>query len=135
MSTDAPLDDLKWDAEVYDATRIRARDACWLARGLHMVTTAAVVATGWLVAFTQIGGDATSHWFAGQWDTIVAPEHRGHRLGTLIKVANLDLARTQRPELRIIDTCNADSNPYMVRINQAMGFRPHRRAVDWQLEL
>jgi GNAT superfamily N-acetyltransferase len=135
MSTDAPLDDLQCDAEVYDAARIQARDACWLARGLHMVTTAAVDATGRLVAFTQIGGDATSHWFAGQWDTIVAPEHRGHRLGTLIKVANLDLARSQRPELRIIDTCNADSNPYMVSINKAMGFRPHRRAVDWQLEL
>ena len=57
------------------------------------------------------------------------------RLGALIKVANLDLARTPRPELRIIDTCNADSNPYMVAINEAMGFRPHRRAVDWQLEL
>jgi GNAT superfamily N-acetyltransferase len=135
MSTDAPLDDLQWDAEVYDAARIQERDACWLARGLHMVTTAAVGVTGRLVAFTQIGGDTTSHWFAGQWDTIVAPEHRGHRLGTLIKVANLDLARTQRPELRIIDTCNADSNPYMVAINEAMGFQPHRRAVDWQLEL
>jgi hypothetical protein len=79
--------------------------------GLHIVTTAAVDATGRLVAFTQIGGDATSHWFAGQWDTIVAPAHRGHQLGTLIKVVNLDLARTQRPELRIADTCNADSDP------------------------
>lgn len=39
MSTDAPLDDLQRDAEVYDAARIQARDACWLARGLHMVTT------------------------------------------------------------------------------------------------
>jgi GNAT superfamily N-acetyltransferase len=135
MSTDAPLDDLQWDPEVYDAARIRARDARWLDRGLHTVTTAALDRTRRLVAFTQIGGDSTSHWFAGQWDTIVAPEHRGHRLGTLIKVANLDLARSQRPELRIIDTCNADSNPYMVSINEAMGFRPHRRAVDWQLEL
>jgi hypothetical protein len=52
-----------------------------------------------------------------------------------VKVANLDLARVQRPALRILETCNADSNRYMVRINEAMGFRPHHRAVAWQLEL
>ncbi len=134
-STDAPLDDLQWDAENYDAARMQARDASCLACGLHMVTTAALDATGELVAFTQLVGDATSRWFAWQWDTIVAPEHRGHRLGTLIKVANLEFARAQRPELRVIDTCNADSNPYMVAINDAMGFRPYRRTTDWQLDL
>jgi GNAT superfamily N-acetyltransferase len=135
MSTDAPLDDLHWDAEVYDAARIQAGDACCLACGLHMVTTAAVDGAGQLVAFTRIVGDATSRWHAWQWDTIVAPEHRGHRLGTLIKLANLELARAQRPELRVIDTGNADSNPYMVAINDSMGFRPHRRIIEWQLDL
>jgi GNAT superfamily N-acetyltransferase len=135
MSTDAPLDDLQWDEEIYDAARIQARDACWLGRGLHIITTAALDRTGRLVAFTHIVGDSTSHWFAWQGDTIVAPEHRGHRLGTLIKVANLGLARAQRPELRVIDTSNADSNPYMVAINEAMGFRPYCRAVGWQLDL
>ncbi len=135
MSTDAPLDDLQWEAEAYDAGRMRARDASCLACGLHMVTTAAVDSTGQLVAFTQIVGDSTSHWYADQWNTIVAPEHRGHRLGTLIKVANLAHARAQRAELRIIDTCNADTNAYMVAINEAIGFRPHRRTVEWQLDL
>ncbi len=135
MITDAPMDDLQWDVEAYDAARIQARDASCLVSGRHMVTTAALGSSGQLVAFTQIVGYATSHWYAHQWDTIVAPEHRGHRLGTLIKVANLGLARAQRPELRAIDTANADSNPYMVAINEAMGFRPHRRSVEWQLDL
>ncbi|MGB6165657.1 MAG: GNAT family N-acetyltransferase [Pseudonocardiaceae bacterium] len=134
MSTDAPLDDLQQDEEVYDAARIQARDASRLACGLHMVTTGAVDNAGRLVAFTQIVGYATSRWFAAQEDTIVVPEHRGHRLGTLVKVANLNLARAQRPELRVIDTCNADSNPYMIRINAAMGFRPHHRSGEWQLD-
>jgi GNAT superfamily N-acetyltransferase len=135
MSTDAPLDDLEWDPEVYDAARMQATDASRLGRGQHIVTTAALDRTGRLVAFSQIVGNATSDWFAWQEDTIVAPEHRGHRLGTLIKVANLELARRERPALRLVDTCNADSNPYMVAINEAMGFRPHRRAVGWQLTL
>ncbi len=135
MSTDAPLDDLQWEAETYDAARMRAREASSLACDLHLITTAALDGAGQLVAFTQIVGRATSRWYAGQWDTIVAPEHRGHRLGTLIKVANLDQARAQRPELRVIDTCNADSNPHMVRINEAMGFRPYCRIGEWQLDL
>ena len=135
MSTDAPMDDLAWGAEAYDAARMQGRDASCLARGLHMVTTGAVDGGGRLVAFTQIVGYATSRWYAEQWDTIVAPEHRGHRLGTLVKVANLELARAQRPELRVIDTWNADSNPYMVAINEAMGFRPQSRAGEWQLDL
>lgn len=135
MSTDAPLDDLQQDEEVYDAARIQARDASRLARGLYMVTTAALDTMGQLVAFTQIVGYATSRWFADQEDTIVVPEHRSHRLGTRIKVANLDLARAQRPELRVIDTCNADSNPHMIMINEAMGFRPHHRTGEWQLDV
>jgi GNAT superfamily N-acetyltransferase len=135
MSTDAPLGDLRWDEEPYDAARMQARDASCLACGLHMVTTAAVDFRGRLVGHTQIVGDATTQWFAWQWDTIVVPEHRGHRLGTLIKVANLELARAQRPALRIIDTANADSNPHMIAINDAMEFRPYRRITDWQLEL
>lgn len=135
MSTDTPLDDLQWDAEVYDAARKQACEASWVARGLRMVTTGAVDNTGRLVAFTQIAGHATSRWFADQCDTIVAPEHRGHRLGTLIKVANLHHAQALCPELRVIETCNADSNPYMVSINEAMGFRPHRRTGEWQLDL
>lgn len=135
MSTDVPRDDLQWEEEAYDAARVQARDACWLGRRQHNVTTAALDRTGRLIAFTQIGADSTSRWFAWQCDTIVAPQHRGHRLGTLIKVANLELARLERPQLRLIDTCNADSNVHMVAINEAMGFRPYRRAVDWQLAL
>jgi GNAT superfamily N-acetyltransferase len=135
MSTDAPMDDLQWDAEAYDVARMRGREASCLARGLHLVTTGAVDGDGRLVAFTQIVGYATSRWYADQWDTIVAPEHRGHRLGTLVKVANLELARAQRPELRVIDTWNADSNPYMVGINEVLGFRPQSRAGEWQLDL
>jgi GNAT superfamily N-acetyltransferase len=135
MIIDAPMDNLQWQAEAYDAARMRERDVTCLACGRYLVTTAALGSSGRLVAFTQIAGYATPRWYAAQWDTIVAPEHRGHRLGMLIKLANLDLARARRPELRVIDTYNADSNPYMLSVNEAMGFRPYRRAVEWQLDL
>lgn len=54
MITDAPMDDLQWEAEAYDAARFRERDASCLACGRHMVTTAALGSCGRLVAFTQI---------------------------------------------------------------------------------
>ncbi|HEY2765997.1 MAG TPA: GNAT family N-acetyltransferase [Pseudonocardiaceae bacterium] len=136
MSLDEPLDDLRWDRELFDAQRVRGQDASLLARGLRRVTTGAVHdRSAKLVAFTQIGRCATTGWYGGQWFTIVAPEHRGHRLGTLVKLANLDYALVNGPELRVIDTWNADSNRYMVSINEAMGFRPHSRAGQWQLDL
>ncbi len=135
MLVDAPLDDLKLEPEIYDAERIRERDAGSRARGHHTVTTGACDRDGRLVAYTQIVVCSGADRYGDQWDTLVAPAHRGHRLGTLIKVDNLALARAHHPALRVVDTDNADSNPYMVGINEAIGFRPLDHRSEWQLEL
>jgi len=135
MSTDAPLGDLHVEPTQYDAGRIRARDAAHDARGHQVTITGAVhVASGQLVAFTDITVYATVPTHGRQRDTLVAPEHRGHRLGMLIKLANLARARRDHP-LIYVTTWNADSNPYMVAINEAMGFRPLDRWAEWELEL
>jgi hypothetical protein len=39
------------------------------------------------------------------------------------------------PELKVIDTYNADSNPWMVSINEAMGYRPYDRLGEWEIDL
>jgi GNAT superfamily N-acetyltransferase len=135
MATDAPLDDLHYGPEHYDAQRIRNRDAMWRARGTRSITTTARGPDGRLVAYTVILCTATVHTHAHQGDTIVAPEHRGHRLGLLVKLANLRLLRAQHPAVRNVDTYNADSNPYMVSVNEAMGFRPLDRLGEWELDL
>lgn len=135
MSTDAPLDDLHYGPEHFDADRVRQLDAARSARGLARTVTAARAPDGRLAAYTEIFQTASVAWYANQGDTLVAPEHRGHRLGTLVKLANLDRVRRERPELAVIDTYNADSNPWMVAINEAMGFRPHDRLGEWELDL
>ncbi|HVL84813.1 MAG TPA: GNAT family N-acetyltransferase [Pseudonocardia sp.] len=136
MSTDAPLDDLHLAPEVYDTARIRTRDDARRACGLHGVVTAALHRrSGRLVGFTDILVRCDVPWHGGQSDTIVARAHRGHRLGIRMKVANLELARREQPSLTAVDTWNADSNPWMVAINEAMGFRPLRRWTEWELEL
>jgi GNAT superfamily N-acetyltransferase len=135
MSTDIPLDDLHYGPEHYDADRLTALDASRRARGVRRTLTAARAPDGRLVAYTDIFQSATVAWYANQGDTIVDPVHRGHRLGTLVKLANLERVRRQSPELKVIDTYNADSNPWMVSINEAMGYRPYDRLGEWEIDL
>ncbi|WP_232666065.1 GNAT family N-acetyltransferase [Pseudonocardia sp. TRM90224] len=135
MSTDVPLDDLHLAPEAWDAERLRGMEASRDARGLWRATTAAVAPDGALAGFSQVTGYATIGWFAHQSDTIVLGEHRGHRLGMLLKLANLDLVRERRPDVRVIDTYNADTNRHMIAINDALGCYPFDRLGEWEIDL
>ncbi|WJK41013.1 GNAT family N-acetyltransferase [Solwaraspora sp. WMMA2056] len=130
LVTDAPMGDLQWEAEQVDAARIREFEAFRRAqgvRGYHVV--ARHVDSGRIVAWTHITCPATPDWHAIQQITIVDPDHRGHRLGLIVKIENLRLVTRHEPALRVIDTWNADSNRHMIAINEAIGYR----AVDiWQ---
>jgi GNAT superfamily N-acetyltransferase len=57
-----------------------------------------------------------------QWATYVHRDHRGHRLGAAVKVANLRALQRERPDVVQIDTENAETNAYMVSINERLGF-------------
>jgi GNAT superfamily N-acetyltransferase len=59
---------------------------------------------------------------AVQWGTYVSREHRGHRLGLAVKVANLRVLQADRPDVARIDTGNADTNAHMISINERLGF-------------
>jgi len=133
---DAPLGDLEWEPEQIDATRLRAIEQAIKARGRRPYNTGAVhEATGELVAFTAISMDASWPDHAWQQITIVDPEHRGHRLGLIIKLANLARARREEPELAVVDTWNSVGNDRMIAINEAMGFRPVDGTANWQLAI
>ena len=67
--------------------------------------------------------------------TIVEPKHRGHRLGALVKVANLRYYLEREPSTKIIDTFNAAVNSYMISINEEMGFRPLYSFQNWQRDV
>ena len=62
-------------------------------------------------------------------------EHRGHRLGALVKVANLERLLAEAPDARRVHTWNADENTHMNAINDAMGFVPRQRESIWRLDL
>lgn len=59
--------------------------------------------------------------YAWQGITLVAPDHRGHRLGQLMKLVNLRQLRERAPHVQRIHTENAQDNEYMNGINERMG--------------
>lgn len=135
LLSDAPMGDLEWEAENIDAARIRANESVKAARGRRQYSAGARHdESGRLVAFTTIdSGDVP--WHAFQQITLVEPNHRGHRLGALVKVENLRHAMAHEPEVRAIDTWNAGVNDHMISINEAMGFRPVEGWQNWQLSV
>ncbi len=125
MSTDVPAGDLEFDEEAWDAARIALHDARYLDGGQTVQVTAAQhIATGELCGFNElvIGPDLTRA--THQEDTLVLTQHRGHRLGLLVKCAGLLAWRQVAPESPRVITYNAEENRPMLDINEAIGFVP-----------
>ncbi|WP_460458621.1 GNAT family N-acetyltransferase [Angustibacter peucedani] len=136
MSTDAPLGDIESEEEVWDADRVREQFATVAAMGRRMVTTVAVHRdTGRAVAFTELAVAEHTPDHAYQWDTLVLAEHRGHRLGQLVKAANVRALRAELPAVQRVVTWNAAENAPMLRVNRALGFVTVGVSTDWQKHL
>ncbi|KGM01280.1 GNAT family N-acetyltransferase [Cellulomonas cellasea] len=133
MSTDVPLADLDVEEDPWDAARVRYGEDLAAASGRgYVVTVAEHVPSGRLVALTRIEHPAAQPECAWQEDTLVLREHRGHRLGMLVKAANLRTLAHERPATRRVHTWNAEENGHMLAINVALGFRPAGVYASWQ---
>ncbi len=134
LSTDAPMGEVDWQPESWDAERVRHSDERKRRTG-HSLYTIAIAADGEVAGLTEIHvHDAHPH-RPEQWTTVVGSAHRGHRLGLLIKAANLQLLASDQPAAKHIDTWNAGENDHMLAINTLLGFRPHANTGAWQLKL
>ena len=101
----------------------------------EVATAARLGDAGPLVAYTDIVTTRHDPAKAFQWDTLVRREDRGHRLGTLVKVANLEQLLDVAPEVRRVHTWNADTNSFMVAINELLGFRIAKQESAWRLDV
>jgi len=136
MVEDAPMGDLAVEPENVDAARARDAEGLAKARGRTSYHTGAVhEESNRLVAWTTLARDAELDWHCWQQITIVEPRHRGHRLGALVKVANLRYYLEHEPTTKVIDTFNAAVNSYMISINEEMGFQPLYSFQNWQRDV
>jgi GNAT superfamily N-acetyltransferase len=121
---EAPMGDLEVEAADPDPARVRVGEEQRAAQGRSGWITAAVAPDGTMAGYTELyvgSGDPVN---AFQWGTLVAKEHRGHRLGLALKVHNQLEMQRSHPERRIVHTWNAEQNTAMNAVNAELGFRP-----------
>lgn len=136
MSIDIPTGELDYQEEQWDAERVRYQDEISAKAGFRGYTTAARhVETGELAGYTQIEVEGHNPEVGFQENTLVLNAHRGHRLGMLVKAANLQWLAQAEPQLRRVHTWNAEENDYMLNINVALGYRVASAWGEWQLTL
>ncbi len=124
MSVDEPAAGLEIDEEMWDEARVIRRDEAELAGGRDLLTVAALhVPSGRLVGHSELSVAKDRTRPVSQIDTLVISEHRGHRLGMLLKVANLQVLAEFAPEASLVYTFNAEENRHMLNVNEAVGFR------------
>jgi GNAT superfamily N-acetyltransferase len=136
----AAADDMPTDeghqAQHWDADRVRTAGLRVAAQGAHYYTVLARHdASGELAGYTQLGIDPPNPGWGFQELTVVARQHRGHRLGMLLKVGMLDLLAKREPLLRRIVTGNAAGNEHMIAINDQLGFEVLDHWSSWEMDV
>ena len=132
MSIDVPQSGIALDREAWTGDRVRAQERELEDRGEPLLVTAAQhIASGELAAYTEIAVPADGD-KAEQYDTLVAVPHRGHRLGTLVKLQYIHVLAVHAPYITRLLTWNADENVPMLAINRAFGFQLHALTGHWQ---
>lgn len=132
MNSEAPIGDLVVEDEVWSEERLRESEAELTASGRIRYVCVALASDGSMVGHNELVVPAYDPGVVYQWDTLVLPTHRGHRLGLAIKVANLALVQQQHPERTDLRTFNAASNTAMIAVNDALGFVPVEYQGEWQ---
>ncbi len=136
MTLDAPMGDMDYEQEKWDAARYREKEKTAQDCGRVRIATAVVhEQTGQVAGMTDIGVNRQRTHVAYQWDTIVDPDHRGHQLGMVLKTYNHRFLTQTVPAVRWINTWNAASNTFMVAVNDALGFQIAEKWTEWQLDL
>jgi GNAT superfamily N-acetyltransferase len=127
-SAEPAADQMRWDAD-----RVREMAEVVAKRGDDLYTVAALHGTA-VAGFTEVVVPAGAAERAAQYDTAVVPEHRGRRIGIWVKAAMLEWLHAERPEVREIETDNADDNVHMLAVNEELGFRRLREYRDYQAD-
>ncbi|WP_405885045.1 GNAT family N-acetyltransferase [Streptomyces sp. NBC_01136] len=133
---DMPMEGTDYGTVVWDVERVVSAAEAVAKRGELLHTVAAVDRSdGSVVGFSELVVPGDGRGDAQHYGTGVLPEHRGHALGLWMKAESIRTARRRYPELGGLLTDTADSNAPMRAVNDALGYLPTHRAVEYQLDL
>ncbi|WP_431278775.1 hypothetical protein [Leifsonia poae] len=136
MSTDTPNAGIEQTEDVWTADRIREFDDIWAESPRGVLTTIVLHdASGKVAGYTELGVPEEAGRPADQMDTLVLSDHRGHRLGMLLKLVNLRELSTRFPDSTVVETINAEDNRHMLDVNEAVGFMPVAYSARWKKEI
>lgn len=135
LSSQAPLGESGYQQEVWDIDRLRGEEKLLDQQGRTPVTTVAIAPDDSLAGHTQLMIPKDDDGRAFQWDTLILPEHRGHRLGLLLKVINLRRMIDEDPSRTRVHTWNAVQNGPMNAVNNELGFRSVEESQEWERHL
>lgn len=124
LELDEPDEEVEHEAPDYTPERIRESERRMREAGTLRITAVAVAPDGSFAGNSEVhlheSADSTLGW---QENTLVMPEHRGHRLGLALKVATHRQLGQRAPQLRSLVTWNSHVNPWMIEINEKLGYR------------
>ena len=122
MSADAPLGDVDYVPPVMDRERIRLEEER-ITRTYDSVVAAARRQVDGVLAGYSLTYLAHGSTDAFQDDTLVMPDHRGHRLGLALKLATLRIVQRDHPDRTAYHSWTDPENHAMYRTNEGFGYR------------
>ncbi len=136
MSTDAPSAGLEEPENVWTVERVRdADDRAATNPRTRVLAAVEHLPSGHLVGFTMLSVPRSRRRAVDQWATLVLREHRGHRLGMLLKVANLAHLAEMAPGHPSVITFNAEENRPMLTVNEQLGYVGIAYEGAWRKDL
>jgi hypothetical protein len=130
------MGDLTYEDEKFDLQRLHDLETGVIGRGERGYRVLARHRmTGELGGHTMVIVHPLMPEVGGQADTAVARQHRGHRLGLLLKIDMMHWLAEVEPQLKIIETWNNVDNAFMINVNEAMGYRLSRIFNTYELRL
>jgi GNAT superfamily N-acetyltransferase len=124
LAVDAPTGAVDFEEEKITPQRYDEMIDAIAAMGRARYETVALTPDREVVAHSTLALSLGGSTVVYQWGTLVHRDHRGHRLGLATKAVNLRAVQAARDDLTLVTTQNAETNAYMVSINELMGFRP-----------
>jgi 8-oxo-dGTP pyrophosphatase MutT (NUDIX family)/ribosomal protein S18 acetylase RimI-like enzyme len=132
MAHDVPIGGMTRTPAPWTVEKVRAQEER-TDQMYHSLVTVAHTTDGRPAGYTALYIQRADPENAQQLDTLVLREHRGHNLGTHLKLANLEqLAKHGTTETRL-HTWTAETNTAMQKVNARFGFQPVEKNIEAEL--